>query len=89
MVMYFANEIKLESNRLSYCLFESNWIDELKLGGFITIVSEVLKQPHELIICKIYPMDLEAFTAVSLKTENFANYFVQRFRFLLSFICRF
>lgn len=68
IVMYFGNEIKLSSNRLSYCLFESNWTGQSKsYQKTIIILGEVLKQPHQLLISKLYPLNLETFTSVSLR----------------------
>lgn len=66
MVMYFGNEIKFYYSKLIYCLFESNWIDQLKsIKDDIIILTEVLKQPQELVILKLYPMNLDTFTSVS------------------------
>lgn len=66
MLMYFGNEIKLESDRFSYCLFESSWIDQPKvIKDNMIILTEILKQPQQLIICKLYPMNLGTFTSVS------------------------
>ncbi|KAJ6649331.1 Odorant receptor 2a [Pseudolycoriella hygida] len=50
-VMFFASEITSSSDRLSFCLYESNWI------------GEVLQQPQELKIL-VYPMNLETFTSI-------------------------
>lgn len=66
MVMNFGNEIKISSDRLSYCLFESNWIDQsMENKKCIIILTEILKQPNQLIVCKLYPLDLKLFSAVS------------------------
>lgn len=66
MLMYMGNEIKLSSDRLSYCLFESNWIDESQsYKKYVLILAEVVKQPHELIIGKLYPLNLKTFTKAS------------------------
>ncbi len=65
LLMYLANEITLTSDELSYCLFESNWIDQTEsCKKYVIIVGEVLKQPQQLAIF-IYPMNLNTFTAVS------------------------
>lgn len=64
--MYMGNDIQLSSDRLSYCLFESNWIDESEsYKKYVLILGEALKQHHELIIGKIYPLNLKTFTKVS------------------------
>lgn len=66
LVMYLGNEIYLESYGLPYCLFESNWMDQSEsCKKIIIIMSEVLKKPQELVIFKLYPMNLERFTSVS------------------------
>lgn len=65
--MYLGNEIKLSSDRLSYCLFESDWIGQTEVcKKHIVIMIEFLKQPQELIVGKLYPMDLKTFTSVGL-----------------------
>lgn len=65
MVSYFGNEIKLKSDRLSYSLFESNWIDQPQsTKRCVIIFAELLKQQHELIVGKIYPLTLQTFTRV-------------------------
>lgn len=74
MVMYFGNEIRLSSDRLSYCLFESDWIDQSKsFKQHMLILTEVLKQPEELVIGKIYPLNLSTFTSVSWNCFNLFN----------------
>jgi len=66
MVMYFGNEIELSSGQLSYCLFECNWIDQSQsFKKYIIILMEVFKQPQQLVICKLYPLNLDTFTKVS------------------------
>lgn len=65
MVMYFGNEIKLASERLSYSLFESNWPDRSQsCKKRIIFFCERLKRPKQQLILKIYPMTLETFTRV-------------------------
>ncbi|XP_037033998.1 odorant receptor 94a-like [Bradysia coprophila] len=66
LVTYLANEITVASNRLSYCLFESNWVERAESGKkYFLIMGEVLKQPQQLVIL-IYPMNLGTF----MKTIN-------------------
>jgi len=68
MVMYFGNEIKVSRSRLSYCFFESNWIEQSALyKQCVIIIMEVLKQPQELVILKLYPLNLKTFSSVSYK----------------------
>ena len=64
LVMFLANDITLASDRLSYCLFESNWIEQTEsCKKYVLIMGEVLKQPQQLMIL-IYPMNLETFVKV-------------------------
>ncbi len=65
MVMYLGNEIKLSSDELSHCVYESNWIEQTEsCKKCIIILTERLKQPQELIIGKLYPLNLVTFTSV-------------------------
>lgn len=68
MITYFGNEIELSSARLSYCLFESNWIGQSEAcKTCIVILAEVLKHPQRLLIYKLYPLNLQTFTAVRFR----------------------
>lgn len=68
MVMYLGNEIELSSNRLSHCLYESNWIEQTeKCKKYIMIVTEVVKRPRELTVGKLYPLNLQTFSCVSTR----------------------
>lgn len=63
--MYFGNEIKLSSNRLSYSMFECNWTEQTeKSKKYLLIMGEILKNPQELVVGKLYRLDLETFTSV-------------------------
>lgn len=63
--MHYGNGIKLSSDRLTYSLFESNWMEQTKsVKKCMIIFSEVLKLPHELQIGKLYPLNIQTFTAV-------------------------
>jgi len=69
--MYFGNDINISSDRLSYCLFESNWIDQPQATKEnIMVFGELLNQPQELVIGKIYPLTLRTFRRVSLIIKN-------------------
>ncbi|XP_037040974.1 odorant receptor 30a-like [Bradysia coprophila] len=64
LVMYLANDITVTSDRLSYCLFESNWIEQTQsCKKHVLIMGEVLKQPQQLVVL-IYPMNLETFMTI-------------------------
>lgn len=65
--MYLVNEIELSSDRLSYCWFESNWIEQTQsCKKNIIIMSEALRRPTQVIVGKLYPLNLKTFTSVSL-----------------------
>ncbi len=66
IVMYLANEIKMSKDRLLYCLFESKWFDQPeKCKKLIIIITEVVKHPRELVVGKLYPLNLHTFSSVS------------------------
>lgn len=67
MITYFGNEVNLSSDRLLYCLFQSNWYEYQSGRKTILILGERFKQPLELVILKLYPLTLELFTRVCLK----------------------
>ncbi|KAJ6629742.1 Odorant receptor 22a [Pseudolycoriella hygida] len=63
-VMFFASEISSSSGRVSFCLYESNWIGQTEsYKKLLLIFCEVLKQPEELKVL-IYPMNLETFSSI-------------------------
>lgn len=65
MITYLGNEVMLSNHRLSYSLFESNWITQPQsTKKSILIFGEYLKRPHQLLIGKLYPLTLETFTRV-------------------------
>ncbi|XP_037044050.1 odorant receptor 43a-like [Bradysia coprophila] len=65
MVMYLANEIKLSSDDLSRCLYNSNWIEQTQsCKRCVIILGERFKQPQELVVGKIYPLNLLTFTSI-------------------------
>ncbi|XP_037025860.1 odorant receptor 23a-like [Bradysia coprophila] len=65
MITLFGNEILVASDRLSYCLFESNFVGQtISVKKRIIIFTEYLKQPQRLMIGNLYPLTLETFTMV-------------------------
>ncbi len=63
--MYLANKITAESDRLSYCLFQSNWMDQSKsTKKCVIIFGEMIRRRQQLVIF-MYPMNLDKFTSVS------------------------
>lgn len=72
VVMHYGNEIKLSSDRLTYSLFESHWMDQQEtFKKSMIIFSEVTKQPHELLIGKLYPLNLQTFTSVRCTLQHY------------------
>ncbi|KAJ6636498.1 Odorant receptor Or2 [Pseudolycoriella hygida] len=70
-VMYFANEIKLKSEELFYNLYQSSWIEQtLKCKKILIIFGERLKQPHVLVVLKMYPLTLETFNKILNSAYN-------------------
>lgn len=70
MMMYFGNEIKLSSEQHGYCLFESDWVTQPQASKkCIILFGELVRQPHEFFILKLYPLDLTTFTEVSSSTS--------------------
>lgn len=77
LIMNFGNEIMLTSDRLSYCVFESNWIDQPQATKKLLITfAELLKQPHEIVIGKLYPLTLETFRRVRVKKGSTNSVFI-------------
>ncbi len=65
VVMYLGNEIMLSSDELTHCLYASNWIDQTEsCKKCVIILMERLKRPQELIVGKIYPINLLMFNTV-------------------------
>lgn len=73
MITYLGNEIMLSSNRLSYSLFESDWIHQPQsTKKCIVMFGEHLKRPHTLVVGKMnksYPLTLETFTKVCIRLD--------------------
>ncbi|XP_037051746.1 odorant receptor 94a-like isoform X1 [Bradysia coprophila] len=65
MIMYMGNEIKLSSEGLSYCLFESNWNKQTKSNQkCVLIFEERLRKQQQIIISKIYILNLATFRSI-------------------------
>lgn len=74
MVLYFGNEIRLSSDQLSYCLFESDWTGQShSCQKIIIILAEFVKQPHQLMVWKLYPLNVDTFTSVSFRWDESVN----------------
>lgn len=71
VIIYFANEITLQSNRLSYCIYASNWpCMSTKFGKLVIIIGEKWKKPIELVVGKIFRMRINLITSVDSLSEN-------------------
>lgn len=79
VLAYLGNEIKDSSSKLSHCLFECNWVGQTEsCKSRILILMALLQQPREIIIGKLYPLNLQTFTAVSNTKKlirKFAKFF--------------
>lgn len=65
MITYLGNEILLSSDNINYNFFQSDWIEQPQSTKKSMIVFvEYLKNPHKLVIGKMYPLTLETFTRV-------------------------
>ncbi|XP_037041156.1 odorant receptor 94b-like isoform X3 [Bradysia coprophila] len=65
MITYFGNDIKLYSSRLTYSLFECNWVEQpLATKKCILVFGEYLKRSHEVLIGKLYPLTLDTFVRI-------------------------
>ncbi|XP_037039745.1 odorant receptor 22a-like [Bradysia coprophila] len=74
MITYLGNEILLSSGRLTYSLFESEWIGKLHSTiKCIIIFGEYMKQSHEMLIGKLYPLTLETFTRILKSSYSLFN----------------
>lgn len=74
VVLYLSDEITVASAELMYCVFEANWIGQPKaVVQNLIVLAEVLKKPHELIILKLYTMNLATFTAVFSSLFSYAD----------------
>ncbi|XP_037037126.1 odorant receptor 94a-like [Bradysia coprophila] len=74
MITHFGNEIMLSSSRLSYKLFESNWVDQPESTKKVIITfGQYLKRPHEVFIGKLFPLTLETFVRILKSAYSFFN----------------
>ncbi|XP_037039743.1 putative odorant receptor 71a [Bradysia coprophila] len=74
MITYFGNEIMLSSSRLTYSLFESEWIGQPhSTQKCIIIFGEYLKRSHVMLIGKLYPLTLETFTRILKSSYSLFN----------------
>ncbi|XP_037039737.1 putative odorant receptor 71a [Bradysia coprophila] len=74
MITYLGNDILLSSSDLTYSLFESEWIGQPQsTQKCIVIFGEYLKQSHEMLIGKLYPLTLETFTRILNSSYSLFN----------------
>ncbi|XP_037029025.1 odorant receptor 94b-like isoform X2 [Bradysia coprophila] len=81
MIMFFGNEITLASDRLSYRLYESCWIDRRQsIKKNVLLFGEFLMKPHQLIDqLQLYPLTLDTFTRILNSAYSMFN-ILQRFK---------
>lgn len=66
VIMYLGNEMEIAGETLEYCVFESNWINQSNsYKKNMIIIMTAMKQPHQLVIAKLYPLNLNTFKLVS------------------------
>lgn len=84
MIMYFGNEITLASDRLSYALFESDWVDRSQsIKKKVFMFGEFLVKPQQMVLLQLYPLTLDTFTRVCFICLHV--YFANEFRNFLFF----
>lgn len=66
VIIYLANEITLQSDRLSYCIYESNWpCMSTKFRKLVIIIGEKWKKPIIVVVGKIFRMRIHLITSVN------------------------
>nr|QGW45385.1 odorant receptor 12 [Bradysia odoriphaga] len=74
MITYFGNEIMLSSDSLTYSLFESDWVDQPQsTKRSVMVFAEYLKQSHQLMVAKLYPLNLATFTEIIRSAYSMFN----------------
>ncbi|XP_037045768.1 putative odorant receptor 71a [Bradysia coprophila] len=66
-ILYYGNEITVNSEKLSTFLFQSKWFDQSHgIRKDIKIVMEILKRPVRLLVgfVIVFPLDLATFTSI-------------------------
>lgn len=81
MLMYFGNEVSLSSEELLTSVYESNWMDSsMRYRKLALTLMERLKRKEEMKIAKLFPLNLNMMTSVSVerlrKNANKINIFV-------------
>lgn len=86
-ILYFGNEITLNSGKLSTCLFQSEWfVQSVEIQQNVNILMGMLTQPIRLLVgfVVIFPLNLATFSSVSLIFETK----ILIIKILLSFLFR-
>ncbi|XP_037043155.1 uncharacterized protein LOC119079380 [Bradysia coprophila] len=74
VVMYLANNIHVTSAKLSYYLFESNWIGQSTASlKCILVLGEVVRRPQQIVILKVVPVNLHTFCVIMKGAYNLFN----------------
>lgn len=65
LLMYYGNEITLASEQLMGSVYQSNWMDlSIKYRKLALIFMERLKKPQEMLIGKLFPLNLKSLSSV-------------------------
>lgn len=65
VLIYYANEIALASDKLSFHLYGSNWICmSIEYQKMMIIVAEQWRKPLQLVVGKVFPMRINILTSV-------------------------
>lgn len=65
LLMYYGNEITLASEQLMGSVYHSNWMDlSIKYRKIALIFMERLKRPQEMLIGKLFPLNIKSLTSV-------------------------
>ncbi len=65
LLMFYGNEVTLASEELLGSVYHSNWPDlSIKYRKLLLIFMERLKRPQEMLIGKMFPLNLKSLTSV-------------------------
>lgn len=80
ILVYFSNEIVLESDRLTHSIYGSNWTCmSLKWRKLMVIIVEKWKKPKQLVVGKIFAMRIQLLTSVTIRKKFFLKSFFNIF----------
>lgn len=68
LLMFYGNEVTLASEELIRCVYNSNWMDlSIRYRRIALIFMERLKKPQEMLIGKVFPLNLKSLSSVCIK----------------------